>query len=95
MDKNLTAALDDALATGRDVNVVADELMTSVEATGDAAAIAAAEAEIGTWLASRAREARSDLSFDEITETIRSLAAPEVAEAIIARAAYGSRSEQG
>jgi hypothetical protein len=93
--ENLTSALDDALASGHDVNAAAEDLMTSVEASGDAEAIAAAETEIGLWLASRARQARPSVSLAVISETVRSLSSPEVAEAILARAADDSQSEQG
>jgi hypothetical protein len=65
------------------MNVVADDLMASVEATRNADAVANAEAKIGLWMADRARQAHSDLSFDEVAAIVRSSAAPEVAEALI------------
>jgi hypothetical protein len=78
--------MDGALASGRDVNSVAEELMQLVEATASAEKIASAENEIGLWLAERARLGpKPALSFEEVASAVSSVASPEIAEAILAR----------
>ena len=89
-DKKLApdAVLELALVYAVDVNEVAERLMLYAEASGAGARfVDGVERTAGAWLAGRARQASAQSGdLDAVVAAVRELVAPELAEAILARA---------
>lgn len=87
-DKKLApdAVLDLAVVYAVDVNDVAEALMAYAEASGaEQKFVDGVEETVGAWLAGRAQQASAG-DLDAVVAALRELAAPDVAEAILARA---------
>jgi len=89
-DKKLApdAVLDLALVYAVDVNEVAERLMLHAEASRAASRfVDGVERTVGAWLAGQALQANAQPGdLHAVVAAVRELAAPEVAEAILARA---------
>lgn len=80
--------LDLAVVYAVDANEAAEQLMEFAESSGaEQQFIDGAEEDIGAWFAGAARNARSpEVSVEQLVDAVREIVAPNVADAILARA---------